>query len=307
MSQDFFQEGNAQSDAGHNAEGNTESNAESDTNASSIDSLLSALFGGTTQKPTATTPLQEARYALRRDNVRELDIIYNNAVKVMGDDRQFVSTRHLAATLYGLMIDGVYTLWDPFKNFLESPFIKGKMKDETGEEKTVIDFIKEQKMARGSDSEESSQSLDKGLASLVSLDKMANALADYCATNKKSPDKVLRSKKQMLGLIIKVYDGLDNYEKKQQEALQNVASYVDKLDKLQHMPFEVMIPILIKTKVSSDVDISELGINTADIGVIVRDYVTDFAKFGKVFLNEIAKYQTKEIEQYKKLAQDKKH
>jgi hypothetical protein len=100
------------------------------------------------QGTQSLSPLQEARFALRRENSMQLETAYNAAMGQVGNELTYAGTRHAIAATYGIGDDVVYTLWDPIKNILQSEEvqkeIKGELEKKYGksiEDKDLVDLI----------------------------------------------------------------------------------------------------------------------------------------------------------------------
>jgi len=131
------------------------------------------------------------------------------------------------------------------------------------------------------------------------------AIAEYCQQTGQSPDHVLQSKKDMLGIMEKVYGSFDAYVTEKEKGIK-IRSAVEALEKLEALPLEFMVPVLLEHKAGVDMEVLfELGVDPGYVGRVAQMYVRDVAKFGKAFLEETRKYEAKELKQYKQLAQQR--
>lgn len=272
------------------------------TNARDIEELL-ARMGATTRTQTLT-PLEETKQALRREWAEYTDKIYANTLKSVEGELQYSTSRHLIAGMFGFLGDAIYTLWDPAKEIIESPFVAEEVRKTVGPGKTIVDYITSKKNQREpGQKEQNAQEIKKMLNTFTRLESYAKTITDYCQETGKTPDAVLHSSRDMLGIIEKVYGSVEEYEKSEVKSVNNLTKLVDHLNVIGHMPLGLMIPDLITSHVESVKDLSDVGINPAMIGTIVQSYVGDVAKFAKAFIIEYAKLKATEIIEYKTLAQ----
>jgi len=268
-----------------------------ETGFGELDSLkkLIEVLGGSKRQDAPKTPIQEAREALRREYAKDSVKIYIKTLKRVGNDLEFSSTPCLFAGLLNFVHDGVYTFWEQANEVLNSQVVKEIVRSEMGEGKTLVDLLisKSKNTIEGKDTEEM-------LRNLKLIGKVPSSLAEYCQENNKSPDAVLKSKKDMLGVIEKAYGSFEGYEKSAVEAAENLRKTSTKMNALDSLPYSILIPIILEEKF--DDDLNQFGVNTEKLGNIVQSYAGDFVKVGKAYMDEMANQVLAKLDMYKKIA-----
>jgi len=267
-----------------------------------IEDLLQSI--GATIEPPEVNPIQDARDALRRHTAQETEIVYANALKRVGKELEYSSARHLATGLFGLLTDSTYTLWKPIKDVIQSPVVKKMIEEKTGKDKTLVEYLASQQ-GKGKNEkvrEKAVADFSKSLEVVQRQESYFKNLADYCKETGKSPDAVLKSTRDNLAVVERTYGSIEEYEKIQVEAIKGLSKLVNKLDQIENIPLNMLIPVLITSKTSVS-DLSEIGVDPKVLANIVQSYVKDVAKFSKTFLIESTKYTANAIAQYKELKQ----
>lgn len=267
--------------------------------------LSGILAGMNPATPYQKTPTEEVRAALRRYSAEQIEKAYAGAVSAVGKDLEFSSARHLVTGFFGLMSDSVLTLWDPVKQVMYSPVVRGVLEAGFGEGKSplecLIEFSQSEKYAPVKEIQQATQALKEASENFKRSEDYVQAISDYCQVTGKSPDKVIRSRKIMVGIIQKVYGSIEAYEKKYSGTKKALAEAVDMLENLQKR-LDTPTPVTAEPDVEGDIKLSDIGINPAALGSIVKSYSTDAIRFGKALLKEFEQFNDGEIAKYKALA-----
>jgi hypothetical protein len=247
-------------------------------------------------------PIDNTRAAVRRYSAELIEQAYSNAVKKTGSELEYSSAKHLVTGIFGLLPDVINTLWEPIKDVIESPVVSELISEKTNGG-DLMDYFASlgSKNESLNELETSTQELRDSTKTIQRSNDYVKEIADHCQKTGKSPDEVLRSKEDMVGIVRTVYGSVSEYEKIQVKSIQELSKLVNKFDELQKMPFGLIIPALITSKMDGINDLSEIGVNPSEIGNIVHSYMSDVGKFGKTLLTEYAKVTTKEIQAYKAL------
>jgi hypothetical protein len=257
------------------------------SNFEDLENMLKSVEAGFQAVPPKTD-FQQASEAMRRYSARKIDRIYTNAVKVMGEEPEFSSTRYIVTGLAGLLSDSLFTLWESTREILKSPLVKEMIDEKAGKGKTLADYLfKNQGGA------------EKAAARIVDEHEIhVKNLIAYSKETGRSFDAILKSSRDRLVLIERNYGSLEKYEERNEETSKSLTSVIKQIDLLKIMPWRIIVSAYLAKEFEAQ-EMLKLGLNPAVLGSITKDYLKDAAKFGKAFLAEFVKYDAAEIKKYK--------
>jgi hypothetical protein len=285
--------------------------------------------------------IYEARSALRKYSAGQVEKVYAAASKSVGDQLQFSSSRHLVTGLVGLISDGVYTLWEPAKNVLNSEVLKGLVEDKLGIVvpagqsllETVVDKASQDKSP--AEKKKMKSDVEKGLEGVKRFEAYQQNLAEYAQQKGKSPYEILKSKKDRMEVMFRTYNPYKEYEKSVRDTTENIEKVIEQIDSLEVLAKDLEVGSLVNellesklgrgsgpdlisnfdesvlkelgigTRKSYHVSLDTLGIGTENVNKIALDYIKDIVIFGKAMVAETIKSYDKEAATFRKYCEKK--
>src|SRR3989338_10857032 len=98
-------------------------------------------FGVTVSAPKADYENLPVWEAIRRATARDSRKAYDAALEQVKDRLQYGSSTHLIAFVYNFLNDATMTLWEPVKEFANSPVVKEAIYDKLGGEGDITDLL----------------------------------------------------------------------------------------------------------------------------------------------------------------------
>ena len=185
--------------------------------AETIADLLDML--GVEDKPKEFT-MQDTREAFRRSHAKTLSKAYRRAEDSF--DAEYSSASHFVAGVLGLLMDSVYTLWDPIEGMIGSEVTRALMEEELEipRNKPLLEAImdlKDEKLGKETDRED----LEKAQEALDRSVRYMEGVTKYSNEHGMSPAEVIENADAMVGIIESAYGSLDAYEELRVKNLQS--------------------------------------------------------------------------------------
>ncbi|MBI5065634.1 hypothetical protein HZA97_05340 [Candidatus Woesearchaeota archaeon] len=262
-------------------------------------------FGVTVSAPKADYENLPAWEAIRRAAARDSQKAYAAALEQVKDKLQYGSSTHLIAFAYNFLNDALLSLWEPVKEFANSPVVKEAINEQLNGEGDLVDLLEltaEEKT--GKSQKKTAQELRKVFEKLKAPNRLAQELIKYSQETGKSYDEVLNTPEDYLQLIKRAYGSLGEYEKMLHEGFQVWSDLTKNLDQLEKLPLRIILPLLLREKLDLDKDMTledDLGIKVNGLCGIIESYSADLALFGKTFIAERCRLSLEELEKYKQI------